>query len=358
MKYSAKEVKILSLLKNLRMVSVFNAALINDPFGDPGVYVEFKYRYAALLFDLGDLHGLSPRKLLKVSHVFVSHTHMDHFIGFDHILRICLGRDRQISLFGPPGFLGQVESKIGAYTWNLVENYSNDFTLLVTEVHPDHRITKRYACRRAFAPEIVAEEHRGEGILVDERLFSVRGSFLDHQIPCLGFRLEAKTRINIMKNALEEMDLPTGAWLLDLKDRIIRGDPDDTPVRVWWKGAERTVKERYVPLGELRARVVKVTPGQKTAYITDTAYREDNVRRIVDLARDVDILFIEAAFLQEDILQAERKCHLTATQAGTLARMAGARRMELFHFSPKYKGSRELLVRQAAEAAALQSLVI
>jgi ribonuclease Z len=337
---------------------VFNTALINDPFGDPGIYVEFKYRYAALLFDLGDLHALTPRKLLKVSHVFVSHTHMDHFIGFDHLLRICLGRDRQISLFGPPGFLRQVESKIGAYTWNLVENYSNDFTLLVTEVHPNHRITRRYACRKAFAPEFVSEESRGAGTLVDERLFSVQGTFLDHRIPCLAYRLEAKTRINIMKNALVEMDLPTGAWLLDLKDSIIRGDPDDMPIRVWWKASDRKLQERYVPLGELRSRTVRITPGQKIAYITDAAYTEENAKRIVELARDTDILFIEAVFLQEDVLQAERKCHLTATQAGTLARLAGAKRMELFHFSPKYKGCGELLVRQAAEASGLQSLVI
>ncbi|MBN1614981.1 MAG: ribonuclease Z [Deltaproteobacteria bacterium] len=340
------------------MLSVFNAALTNDPFGDPGVYVEFKYRYAALLFDLGDLHALTPRKLLKVSHVFVSHAHMDHFIGFDHLLRICLGRDRQISLFGPPGFLRQVESKIGAYTWNLVENYSNDFTLLVTEVHPGHRITKRYACRKAFAPEIVAEESPGEGILLDERLFSVRGSFLDHQIPCLGFRLEAKTRINIMKNVLTEMGLPTGAWLLDLKDRIIRDDPDETPVRVWWRSSDRGVQERYVFLGDLRSRVVKVTPGQKIAYITDTVARGDTVRRIVDLARDADILFIEAAFLQEDVVQAERKYHLTAQQAGTMARMAGAKRMEIFHFSPKYKGCGECLVREAETAFSGHSLAI
>ena len=92
---------------------MFSASLINDPFGDPGVYIEFKYRNDALLFDLGDLHLLPPRKLLKISHIFVSHTHMDHFIGFDHLLRICLGRDRHISLFGPPGFHKHVENKIG-----------------------------------------------------------------------------------------------------------------------------------------------------------------------------------------------------------------------------------------------------
>jgi hypothetical protein len=61
---------------------MFSSELINDPFGDPGVYVEFRYRNQAALFDLGDLYSMPPRKLLKISHIFVSHTHMDHFIGF------------------------------------------------------------------------------------------------------------------------------------------------------------------------------------------------------------------------------------------------------------------------------------
>ena len=47
--------------------SLFAPELVNDPFGDPGLYVTCKFERRALLFDLGDLEALSPRQLLKVS---------------------------------------------------------------------------------------------------------------------------------------------------------------------------------------------------------------------------------------------------------------------------------------------------
>jgi len=70
----------------------------------------------------------------------------------------------------------------------------------------------------------------------------------------------------------------------------------------------------------------------------------------VDLARGSDIMFIEASFLDAEAKRAAEKYHLTAKQAGTLARKAKAKRIVVFHFSPKYKGQREILENEALTA--------
>ena len=136
------------------MRPTFVPHLVNGVFGDPALYVDCKFEKRGLLFDLGDLKALTPRKMLRVSDIFVSHMHMDHFMGFDWFLRINLGRERTVRLFGPPGFLDQLVAKISAYTWNLVHNYATDLTLLATEVQPDWSTRAlRLRCRNAFRPE-------------------------------------------------------------------------------------------------------------------------------------------------------------------------------------------------------------
>ena len=87
----------------------FSSYLVNDVFGDPGVYVEIRWSRRALLFDLGQNDALEPTRLLRATDIFISHTHMDHFIGFDAVLRVALGRGKTLRLFGPPGLIDNVQ---------------------------------------------------------------------------------------------------------------------------------------------------------------------------------------------------------------------------------------------------------
>ncbi|MDD5476116.1 MAG: MBL fold metallo-hydrolase [Syntrophales bacterium] len=331
---------------------MFLAHLINEPCSDPGLYVKLKHRKDAFLFDLGDVSRLSPRQLLRLSHVFVSHTHMDHFIGFDHLLRVSLGRNGHIALFGPQGFIKNVEGKLAAYTWNLVHNYRNDFTLRVTELREDSTETRQYQCRKAFEPEPLSSSDAFESLIVDRDDLTVKAAFLDHRVPCLAFALKEKQHINIMKNALDEMGLARGKWLRDLKEAIGKGLPDETPILALTKegDGEGGARGETIALGDLAPRIVKITPGRKISYVTDASYSEENVRRIVALAGGSDMLFIEAAFLEEDRDKAAETCHLTARQAGEIAGKAGAKIFRIFHMSPKYRGLEDLLFREALDS--------
>jgi ribonuclease Z len=84
--------------------------------------------------------------------------------------------------------------------------------------------------------------------------------------------------------------------------------------------------------------------------VTDAIYSRDNVNKILDLIRFSDMVFIEAPFLDSDREKAAETYHLTAKQAGLLAREAGAKRLSVFHFSPKYRGRGDVLTREAMAA--------
>jgi len=322
------------------MRSTFHTRLINGPFEDPGLLVSFAYEKKALLFDLGEIYRLTPKELLKVSHVFVSHTHIDHFIGFDRLLRIVLGRKKTVKLFGPPGFIDNVEGKLHAYTWNLIKDHT--LVLDVTEIHATILKRKIFSCENGLLPGEIQPEEPFSGLIVKEPRFSVYTDFLDHRIPSLGFRLEERFHINMIKEQMDALDLAPGPWINRFKQSLFENtDPESlffiTP-------------EKCFPLGELTQSIATITPGQKIAYITDVVFNEQNCERILQLANGVDILFIESAFLHEDQQLADRKYHLTAVQAGTLARLAGASNFQVFHFSTRYMYKGHLLMNEAKDA--------
>lgn len=336
------------------MSPAIQAELVNGPFGDPALILDFAFERRALLFDIGDVTALATRRLLRVSDVFVSHAHMDHFAGFDRMLRVRLGRDPGVALWGPPGFTDRVEAKLGAYTWNVIGSYATEFVVTVHEVALDWSLrTARFSSRSAFVREPLGERSLPEAELHRTPGYTVRAAFLDHRTPCLAYCLVEAEHINVWKPKLEALGLPTGPWLTQLR-RAIRDDaPNSTPIRVRWRDRDGA-REREFTVGELAREIIELTPGQRIAYATDAAMTAENAARIAALARDADLLFIEAAFLEADRDHALRKAHMTAAFAGRVAAAACARRSVPFHFSTRYLGEGERLVAEfeAARAAA------
>jgi len=319
------------------MRCLFEPRLVNDTFGDPGLYVDFRDERRALLFDLGDITVLPPRKLMRVSHVFVTHAHMDHFAGFDHLLRVVLGRKAGVTLFGGPDFVAQVEHKLHAYTWNVVHRY-DELVLDVCEIGIDGRGQRaRFSSRTRFAREAIASFELPDDVVHDETTFRVRGRFVDHDIPCLSYVIEEKAHVNVAKDRLEAIGVGVGPWLRELKHAVLTDAPGTTPIDVQWRDrdGEHTMPQT---VDDLRHLVLDIAPGQRIGYVTDLRYTEANVKALSELLQDVDMLFIESVFLDEDAEHGARKNHLTAGQAGHIARTVRAKAVKPFHFSPRYEG--------------------
>lgn len=328
------------------MNAAIEPRLVNGPFGDPGLYVHLRWEGRALLFDLGQNDALPPGDLLRVSDVFVSHCHMDHFIGFDRLLRVFLGSGRVLRIHGPPGILDCVEGKLRGYTWNLVDGYA--FALDVAEVSPESIRRATFRATTGFVRE-PRDAQPFAGVVLDAADFCIRATHLDHRIFSMAYALEQKPRLNVDPAHLTALDAPPGPWLSELKEALRRTEPDSTVVTARWKreGKECT---RNFRVGEVRDTLIRQTPGRKVAYVVDTLYSPHNVERVAALAHGADVFFCESPFLDEDEDQATKRYHLTARQAGLLGRAAAARELQVFHFSPRYAGRAEDVYREARAA--------
>lgn len=332
------------------MTPSFSPHLVNDPFGDPGLYIEIRWSRRALLFDLGDNTPLSPTSLLRAQDIFLSHTHMDHFIGFDRLIRVALGRGKRLRFYGPPGLIANIEGKLLGYTWNLVDGYP--LSLEVREFHADRIEMAEFHAKDGFrrqpGPSPPAD-HAGVFPVLREPALWVRAVALNHRIPSLAFALEEPFHININKVRLHEAGLPVGSWLKEVKQLIWEGKPDSHELQATLYFEHRKETRTFL-LGELKEQFVTVSRGQKIAYVVDCRYDSDNERKIIDLCRDADTLFCEAPFLEQDRDKAENRYHLTARQAGILGGKARVQQLVVFHFSPRYTGQGDMIRQEAHEA--------
>ncbi|MGD1075906.1 MAG: ribonuclease Z [Thermodesulfovibrionales bacterium] len=314
----------------------FHHRLVNAPHEDPCLYVRIVREKRSFLFDAGQLDRLGSADLMKISDVFVTHTHIDHFIGFDTLLRALLRRDTPLRVYGPENIIECVAGKLRGYTWNLIEEYPIEidvFSFTEKEIrHSSFSAATRFKrIDRSIRPF--------DTIVLKEPPFTIKAINLSHGTPCLGFSLEEDFHINIDKAALNRMGLPVGPWLGDLK-RMIRGTAaPDTPL---------TIDGRIFKFSDLVA-IAKTTEGQKVSYITDISPEEENIVKVTDFVNGSDTLYCEAYFLNEDIERALERHHLTAKIAGGIARKANVKNLVVMHFSPKYRSFPGVIEKEAME---------
>jgi ribonuclease Z len=352
------------------MRTTLEPRLVDATAFEPGLAVDVRDERRALLVDLGpNIAGLAPRVLLRTTHAFVTHTHMDHWAGFDHLLALGLGRMPRLVLWGGPGFCDQVAHKLHAYTWNVVHRYEVPMTIDAHSLEADgSRRHARFESVRAFARDAASRDtdaaaaggdrvrdaaDRGPGadVLHDDPLFRVRATIVDHEMPVLAFAIEEKAQVRVAVDRIAAAGLATGAWLRTLKQAVLAGAPDDVVIDLAWRDREGEHAERRA-VGELRHLVLDTVPGRRIGYVTDLRFTPDNIARLEALLGDADLLYIESVFSDADRDQAARKNHLTARQAGEIARRVRAKRVVPFHFSPRYRGAEAALLAELEQAAA------
>jgi ribonuclease Z len=310
------------------MKPTFIHSLVNSPFEDPTLFVRIIREKRAFLFDIGSINRLKPGDLQKITDVFVTHTHIDHFIGFDTLLRALLRREAPLSVYGPSNITDCIEGKLRGYTWNLIKEYPININVFC--INGDKIISTSFHAETRFK-RINNSISEFSGIILSEPLFTVKAIQLDHQVPCLAFSLEEEFHININKASLQEMGLPVGPWLSELKKAIRECRSGDT---------EFVISNRKYSLEELRV-VAKITKGQKISYVTDVSIHDENIKKIIEFVRDSDTLYCEAYFMEEDRDRALKRFHLTAKITGKIAREAGVKNLVAMHFSPKYRNHAE-----------------
>jgi len=307
-----------------------------EKLGDPSLYIDIVDRKRGILFDCG-LNNFSHASLRKVSDLFISHTHIDHFIGFDTLLRLNLAEAKTLHVYGPPGIQQNVSGKLQGYTWNICQNLQ--LIIVVHEALSESIVSTELKSYRGFEATHTKERPKSD-LLLDTGEFSVRYIQLNHKTPSFGYSFIEVDSFNVQKDVLQTLGLDPGPWVAALKKQAHHPEEKDTILQVG---------ETTYTIGYLSQELLIRKKGTKITYLTDFILDEEYLDDIIRFAWESDMLFCEAAFSERDREKARRTYHLTAKEAGILARLAQVKQLVLFHFSRRYQDYSPLIKEAKTE---------
>jgi ribonuclease Z len=254
------------------------------------------------LIDCGEATQIQLRrfkaKFQKIDHIFISHLHGDHFFGLPGYLSSMhlLGRQQEVTIYCPKELKGVID--------------------LIHEVSEQKL---NYPVKWHFT------DNKKMDLLFEDEKVQVYSFPLKHRIYCTGFLFKEKPyQRKIDKFLLEKHDVSTA----DI--HLLRDGFDVT------NSNGEKVKNTEVTIDPPKAR--------SYAYCSDTIYDET----IIPYVKDVDLLYHESTFLDDKIHRAKITFHSTAKQAANIAKLSGAKKLLLGHFSARY-GNLDQFVVEAKE---------
>lgn len=303
---------------------------LNGEKRSPGVYVKFGSE--THLFDCG--RASYEMDLVKpLTNVYISHTHMDHFLGFDEIVGLKQHTEnKRITVFGPNGITNSVRSKIKAYTWNL----AGPGAVLVDICELDKgRMTKTSLSISDDLEGKVVDKIQLTGDVIHQTPnYRIRFVELNHGIPSLGYVFEEYDRVGISKEALAASNLRPGPWLEALKAQAEKETKH--PMHIGGKQYQ---------FDELSA-LLETRKGKRVVYVTDFVFEDGTIEKVAQIAKDADILYCESNHSSADVEIARKNHHLTASQAAEIAKACNVGELVLMHFSQRYD-SKQLIAEAA-----------
>jgi len=254
----------------------------------------------SVLFDCGEgtqvrimQSGARPSKLKAIC---LSHFHGDHVNGLPGLLGTMglNGRTEPLTLVGPSGVSKWFKTLRELGILNL-----------------------------GYPVELV--DHAQDEVLRGDG-WSVRSTPLIHRIPTMGYRFD-------------EDDL---LGRFDVERARALGVPNGPMFGVLQRGQSVTLDDgRVIEPEEVMGPTRR---GRRIAVITDTRPCD----RVIDFAKDVDLLIHEATYGDDEKRQAHERYHCTAAQAAEIAQKAGAKALVLTHFSSKYARVHPLVAQARA----------
>jgi len=235
-------------------------------------------------------------KIQRISHIFISHLHGDHYLGLLGLLQTMhlLGRQTKLTLICPPELKEIID----------LQNRHSQTTIL-------------------YEIDYIFTDPNQAGLVWENDKIEVRSFPLRHRINCTGFLFKEKPHLkNISKEKLSEFNvsvseinkLRLGMDAIDAKGKTIANDKVTLPAH----------------------------PQRSYAYCSDTNYFED----IIEHIKEVNLVYHEATFLEAEAERAKKTFHSTAIQAATIAAKANVKQLLLGHFSARY-GSTEGFITEA-----------
>lgn len=323
-------------MQDLGLFRYLQPSFFSGLLDDPVLFINIRSTGRGILIDCGQIHHLAKRVLRSIDAVFVSHAHMDHLMGFDHLLRHVHVAPRTLAFYGPPGIAERIGHKLAGYDWNLTED--SWCSIAVNEVYPQHIERSLFAGSRGFDAERLQPLPRNDRIIYRSRHLQVEAELCDHKIPVLIFKITEANSFLIDRQSLIDEQLRPGPWLKELKKRFYEDFQEKGPIEVWHEtgGGYRVAKVEDA--AALYRRICRGAASASIGYLCDLGMTSENLNRVCELVHGVSLLIAECTFLAADWQKARISAHLCTTDLNRISGLVRPGLLLPMHLSKSYIG--------------------